>query len=169
MEPHCKHYEDVAEDAFDDEAHKGRAHFGSCYRDRTLAGSTGVEAAVREKDCQKEAARKVGKIYHDPALKQLRRCDLPVQDAEGQQVVAGEELSAAQDDQHQSEREERGADQFGNAGFENCLSSRRGQKKAVAAEADIDAGCNAQKYHFESRECRFFDTVADPDLKDFRR
>ena len=98
-EPHCKHYEDVAEDAFDDEAHKGRAHFGSCYRDRTLAGSTGVEAAVREKDCQKEAARKVGKIYHDPALKQLRRCDLPVQDAEGQQVVAGEELSAAQDDQ----------------------------------------------------------------------
>ena len=106
-EPYRKHHEDVAEDALDDKAHEGGAYFGSCYRDRTLAGSTGVEAAVREKDCQKEAARKVGKIYHDPALKKLRRCDLLVQDAEGQQVVAGEEFSAAQDDQHQSQREER--------------------------------------------------------------
>lgn len=91
------------------------------------------------------ASEEIAEVNHTPAPEELRGRDLLVHERQRQQVVAGEELTAAQYDQHQSHGEECRAHQLGDARLKDRLGRRRRQQEYVGSEPDIDAGRHAEQ------------------------
>ncbi len=102
---------------------------------------------------EKQRGDKIAEDDDDPVLGQLEPRDFTVQGGFGEQGVAGEQLGAADNDQHQADREDTAAEEAGDATAQVGGRVVGHDRCQLGPEGDVEAGQQAEDDGVGNRLC----------------
>ena len=166
LQPARKDYQDVAANTSEYGRHERDRSLGSRDRHCSLTCGIGKQSALSQNEREQYRSDQIAYVYDHPVFKHFARCDLLIHQSKCQKVVACEELSPAQDDHHQADREQSRSDKLGDHALERIASCSRCKHEHVRTESDICSGKHPEDKHFAHGQVRLLDSVINPYFSD---